>query len=276
MSFRILLIVSATLFLRIIVVISAQCFRQDGSIARNDLPCFRNESLSRCCPSDQFCSTNFLCVGKEGSPAKTSRGSCLDPAFGSTCPDFCRGSMYTNFAQLDIAHTIILIVSDNYDVAVWPCGDPSLGTFCCGEGNDFQCCEFPEKILTLGEGSTFLEGSKATGSLSLESLPNVSKTPHSCHWKRLLLLYQAEARQQSKAHRLLPLYMYALKNYQLFLQNLTCFRMWLRRLSAQLLWARASLKHPSHLLNHWLFRHLSNQPRDPYRFRCQIFIAVPR
>lgn len=43
--------------------------------------------------------------------------------------------------------------------AVLPCGDPSLGEFCCDEGQGFACCSTPSKILTLGKGTTFTENS---------------------------------------------------------------------------------------------------------------------
>ncbi|KAK6596802.1 hypothetical protein H4I96_09454 [Botrytis cinerea] len=42
---------------------------------------------------------------------------------------------------------------------VLPCGDPSLGQFCCDEGRGFECCSTPSKVFTLGKGTTFTENS---------------------------------------------------------------------------------------------------------------------
>ncbi len=67
------------------------CFLPDGSKDKKDLPCFSNNTTSRCCAPDQFCSTNKLCVLNEGGP-RYARGSCLDKTFGSTCPNFCKSS----------------------------------------------------------------------------------------------------------------------------------------------------------------------------------------
>ncbi|PVH85815.1 hypothetical protein DL98DRAFT_37751 [Cadophora sp. DSE1049] len=80
-----------------------QCFYPDGSRADADVPCFRNDSLSRvCCAPNQVCSTNNLCVNKSvSSPAQTFRGSCLDPAFGPSCPTFCTGSACNPMSGLE-------------------------------------------------------------------------------------------------------------------------------------------------------------------------------
>lgn len=90
------------MFLRISTVVVAlalpriasaagKCFLPDGSKDENDLPCFVNDSVSRCCAPDEFCSTNKLCVLKTGGP-RFARGSCLDKNYGSSCPTFCKGS----------------------------------------------------------------------------------------------------------------------------------------------------------------------------------------
>ncbi|KAH7417363.1 hypothetical protein BKA64DRAFT_298805 [Cadophora sp. MPI-SDFR-AT-0126] len=80
-----------------------QCFYPDGSKADADIPCFRNDSLSRvCCGPNQVCSTNNLCVNKAAtSPVQTFRGSCLDSAFGPSCPTFCTGSSYNPISGVE-------------------------------------------------------------------------------------------------------------------------------------------------------------------------------
>ncbi|TGO22129.1 hypothetical protein BPAE_0181g00120 [Botrytis paeoniae] len=118
---------------------SGQCFSSNGSCDPNGIPCFSNDSASRCCGSDEFCSTNKLCVSKN-DPNKFSRGSCTDPTFrAASCPNICQSIGDTG--------------------AVLPCGDPSLGQFCCDEGRGFECCSTPRKVFTLGKGTTFTENS---------------------------------------------------------------------------------------------------------------------
>ncbi|KAF7923228.1 uncharacterized protein EAE98_007933 [Botrytis deweyae] len=118
---------------------SGQCFSSNGSCDPNGIPCFSNDSASRCCGSDEFCSTNKLCVSKN-DPNKFSRGSCTDPTFrAASCPKICQSIGDTG--------------------AVLPCGDPSLGQFCCDEGRGFECCSTPRKVFTLGRGTTFTENS---------------------------------------------------------------------------------------------------------------------
>ncbi|KAF5870871.1 uncharacterized protein Bfra_009426 [Botrytis fragariae] len=118
---------------------SGQCFSSNGSFDPNGIPCFSNDSASRCCGSDEFCSTNKLCVSKNDSN-KFSRGSCTDPTFrAASCPNICQSIFDTG--------------------TVLPCGDPSLGQFCCDEGRGFECCSTPRKVFTLGKGTTFTENS---------------------------------------------------------------------------------------------------------------------
>ncbi|KAF7914375.1 uncharacterized protein EAF01_000781 [Botrytis porri] len=118
---------------------SGQCFLSNGSCDPNGIPCFSSDSASRCCGSDEFCSTNKLCVSKNDSN-KFSRGSCTDPTFrAASCPNICQNIGDTG--------------------AVLPCGDPSLGRFCCDEGRGFECCSTLRKVFTLGRGTTFTENS---------------------------------------------------------------------------------------------------------------------
>lgn len=118
---------------------SGQCFSSNGSCDPNGMPCFSNDSASRCCGSDEYCSTNKLCVSKN-DPNRFSSGSCTDPTFRSaSCPNICQSVGDTG--------------------VVLPCGDPSLGQFCCDEGRGFECCSTPSKVFTLGKGTTFTENS---------------------------------------------------------------------------------------------------------------------
>ncbi|THV44146.1 hypothetical protein BGAL_0719g00040 [Botrytis galanthina] len=118
---------------------SGQCFSSNGSCDPNGIPCFSNNSASQCCGSDEFCSTNKLCVSKN-DPDKFSRGSCTDSTLrAASCPNICQSNGDTG--------------------AVLPCGDPSLGQFCCDEGRGFDCCSTPRKVFTLGRGTTFTENS---------------------------------------------------------------------------------------------------------------------
>ncbi|CZR51002.1 uncharacterized protein PAC_00877 [Phialocephala subalpina] len=137
---------------------AGQCFLPDGSKDDNDEPCFSNDSNSRCCAPDEFCSTNKLCVLKTGGP-RFARGSCLDKDYGSSCPTFCKG------------------INDKEKVDLFQCGDPSLGTFCCDEGNGNSCCATPSKVLTLGVGTTFTEGSaESTIMSSMSKVPKKSES----------------------------------------------------------------------------------------------------
>ncbi|KAF7890468.1 hypothetical protein EAF00_008783 [Botryotinia globosa] len=118
---------------------SGQCFSPKGSRDPNGIPCFSNDSASQCCGSDEFCSTNKLCVSKN-DPNKFSRGSCTDSTFkAASCPNICQSIGDTG--------------------AVLPCGDPSLGQFCCDEGRGFECCSASRKVFKLGRGTTFTENS---------------------------------------------------------------------------------------------------------------------
>ncbi|KUJ22700.1 uncharacterized protein LY89DRAFT_680818 [Mollisia scopiformis] len=136
---------------------AGECFLPDGSKDENDLPCFSNDTVSRCCAPDEFCSTNKLCVLKTGGP-RYARGSCLDKNYGPTCPTFCKG------------------IDDKEKVDLLPCGDPSLGEFCCDEGNGYACCSTPSKVLTLGVGSTFTEGSAESTIMTSMSKAPQAKT----------------------------------------------------------------------------------------------------
>lgn len=73
------------------VVGAGVCFLPNGKLDDNDVPCFSDDTKSRCCAPDEFCSTNKLCVLKTGQ-TRFARGSCLDKQYGKTCPDFCQGS----------------------------------------------------------------------------------------------------------------------------------------------------------------------------------------
>ncbi|KAH8780356.1 hypothetical protein BGZ57DRAFT_306652 [Hyaloscypha finlandica] len=129
------------------LVDSASCFLPDGSINATDVPCIGNDGTSRCCAPDELCSSNKLCVSKEDHN-KFSRGSCLDRSYGSTCPNFCKG------------------INDSGKVTVLPCGSPSLGEFCCDNGNGFQCCAAQSSILKIGVGTSFSEPSVNFTSMS--------------------------------------------------------------------------------------------------------------
>ncbi|KAF7854760.1 hypothetical protein EAF04_010328 [Stromatinia cepivora] len=115
---------------------SGRCFLPNGSVDPNGIPCLSGDNTSRCCGSDEFCSTNKLCVSKIDAN-KFSRGSCADPTFSTACPNFCQGA------------------SDNGSVL--PCGKPSLGQFCCDEGQGFACCSTPSKVFSVKQGTNFAE-----------------------------------------------------------------------------------------------------------------------
>ncbi|KAF7948132.1 uncharacterized protein EAE97_003543 [Botrytis byssoidea] len=136
---------------------SGQCFSSNGSRDPNGIPCFSNDSTSQCCGSDEFCSTNKLCVSKN-DPNKLSRGSCTDSNFrAASCPNICQSIGDTG--------------------AVLPCGDPSLRQFCCDEGRGFECCSASRKVFTLGRGTTFTEDSSnsaATASANTDFQPQRS------------------------------------------------------------------------------------------------------
>ncbi|CAD6451831.1 4559ce5b-cab0-4b26-9265-326b9ff7cca1 [Sclerotinia trifoliorum] len=114
-----------------------QCFLPNGSVDINGIPCLSGDNTSRCCGSDEFCSTNRLCVSKNNAN-KFSRGSCADPTFSAaSCPSFCQSA------------------KDNGSLL--PCGEPSLGQFCCDEGEGFACCSTPSKVFSVGRGTNFTE-----------------------------------------------------------------------------------------------------------------------
>ncbi|KAJ8061605.1 hypothetical protein OCU04_009411 [Sclerotinia nivalis] len=116
---------------------SGQCFLPNGYVDFNGIPCLSGDNTSRCCGSDEFCSTNKLCVSKNNAN-KFSRGSCADPTFSAaSCPSFCQGA--------------------NDNGSVLPCGEPSLGQFCCDEGQGFACCSTPSKVFSVGRGTNFTE-----------------------------------------------------------------------------------------------------------------------
>lgn len=95
MLFRISTVVVALALPKIASTVG-QCFLPDGSKDDNDVPCFSNDSTSRCCAPDEFCSTKKLCVLKTDS-SRLARGSCLGKNFGSTCPTFCEGGEWIYF-----------------------------------------------------------------------------------------------------------------------------------------------------------------------------------
>jgi hypothetical protein len=71
-----------------------QCFFPNGSPDPSGIPCFTNDSTSRCCGQDEICSTNKLCVAKK-DPNKFTRRSCVDQTFQSgDCPNVCQGGEY--------------------------------------------------------------------------------------------------------------------------------------------------------------------------------------
>lgn len=144
---------------------SGKCFLPNGSADPNGIPCFTNDNTSRCCGSDEFCSTNKLCVSKNDAN-KFSRGSCVDSTFQATsCPNFCQSgehSTHDNDRREFFADNTIA----NNTGAVLPCGDPSLSQFCCDEGQGFACCLTPSKLFTLGKGTTFTENSPNQGATS--------------------------------------------------------------------------------------------------------------
>ncbi|KAL2072615.1 hypothetical protein VTL71DRAFT_11958 [Oculimacula yallundae] len=136
---------------------TAPCFYPDGSKAVNDIPCFSSNSLSRiCCAPNQVCSTNGLCVTTDPTVTQqTFRGSCLDPAFGPSCPTFC------------------LTQNRNTQNPVVSCGDPKAGNFCCDEGKGPDCCATPAKILALGVG---MMSPAASGTISTGIMLNAPAT----------------------------------------------------------------------------------------------------
>lgn len=155
MLLRILKLVGALALPKL--VDSASCFLPDGSINATDVPCISNDGTSRCCAPDELCSSNKLCVSKEDHN-RFSRGSCLDRSYGSTCPNFCKG------------------INDSGKVTVLPCGSPSLGEFCCDNGNGFQCCAAQSSILTIGVGTSFSEPSVNFTSMSTNPDSTVAAT----------------------------------------------------------------------------------------------------
>ncbi|KAE9367796.1 hypothetical protein N431DRAFT_72600 [Stipitochalara longipes BDJ] len=140
------------------LVDSASCFLPNGSVNVTDVPCLsESDGTSRCCAPDELCSSNKLCVSKVDHN-KFSQGSCLDKAFGSTCPDFCKG------------------INDGGKVTVLPCGSPSLGEFCCDDGKGFQCCATPTSVLIIGVGTAFSEGAIKFTSMSTRPGSSVEAT----------------------------------------------------------------------------------------------------
>ncbi|QSZ32901.1 hypothetical protein DSL72_002482 [Monilinia vaccinii-corymbosi] len=116
-----------------------KCYSSNRYRDPDGIPCFGGDNASRCCGVDEFCSTNKLCVSKS-DPNKFSRGSCVDFTFrAASCPSVCRGVKDTG--------------------AVLPCGDRSLGNFCCDEGQGSACCSKRSKVFTLGKGTTFTNNS---------------------------------------------------------------------------------------------------------------------
>ena len=70
---------------------SGQCYLRNGSLDPNGIPCFSDDNASRCCGTDEYCSTNKLCVSKTDAN-KFSSGSCVDPTFqAASCPNVCQG-----------------------------------------------------------------------------------------------------------------------------------------------------------------------------------------
>ncbi|KAM3077337.1 hypothetical protein ACMFMG_006686 [Clarireedia jacksonii] len=139
-------------------VAGGQCFFPNGSPDSSGIPCFTDDDTSRCCGQDEICSTNKLCVAKK-DPNKFTRRSCVDKTFQSgDCPIVCQGGEYRS------KHKV---------VDVLPCGDSSLGQFCCDEGQEFQCCSIPEKVLTLGKSNSFNAGAPAASASGLTQ-PNQS------------------------------------------------------------------------------------------------------
>ncbi|APA13525.1 hypothetical protein sscle_11g082950 [Sclerotinia sclerotiorum 1980 UF-70] len=136
---------------------SRQCFLPNGSVDLNGIPCLSGDNTSPCCGSDEFCSTNKLCVSKNNTN-KFSRGSCADPTFSAaSCPSFCQGA--------------------NDNGSLLPCGEPSLGKFCCDEGEGFACCSTPSKVFSVGRGTNYTEkyvNSNVTSSSILNFQPQIS------------------------------------------------------------------------------------------------------
>lgn len=69
------------------------CFLPNGTISKNDLPCFPQNPESSCCGgSDYVCSTNNMCQYIKG-PADQQYfviGSCTDESWNSpACPGYC-------------------------------------------------------------------------------------------------------------------------------------------------------------------------------------------
>ncbi|ESZ92052.1 hypothetical protein SBOR_7552 [Sclerotinia borealis F-4128] len=140
---------------------SEQCFLSNGNNDPNGIPCFSGDNTSRCCGANEFCSTNKLCVSKN-DPNKFSRGSCVDPTFqAASCPNVCQsGEFSETLNTMSRKGKQLLIHNLAKDTgAVLPCGDPSLGQYCCDEGQGFACCSTPRKVLRLGKGTTFTENS---------------------------------------------------------------------------------------------------------------------
>ncbi|KAL3492404.1 hypothetical protein BJX62DRAFT_236223 [Aspergillus germanicus] len=65
------------------------CFFPSGAVATDNVACSSDEYTS-CCGTHDLCLSNGLCLSVVHQPYVLSRGACIDPEWGSGCPQYCR------------------------------------------------------------------------------------------------------------------------------------------------------------------------------------------
>lgn len=89
----------------------AQCWFPDGSLAKDDQPCYPDRSDSFCCGTrGQTCSDDKLCLGLVGFGTPSyNRGSCTDRTWKSPeCPKFCYKGVLNSFIGQNLIHSAYL------------------------------------------------------------------------------------------------------------------------------------------------------------------------